>query len=136
MEARAMRIERVGVVGSGLMGSGIAQVAAYSGFNVTIVDLEQGRVDAAIEGIHRRLQREADRGRISVADCEASYQRLSGVADIETLHSMARVDAVIEAVVEDIDVKSKVFKRLAEVCTPEALLASNTSSLPLSDLAA
>ena len=131
-----MRIERVGVVGSGLMGSGIAQVAAYSGFNVTIVDVEQGRVDAAIEGIHRRLQREADRGRISVADCEASYQRLSGVADIETLHSMARVDAVIEAVVEDIDVKSRVFKRLGEVCTPDALLASNTSSLPLSDLAA
>jgi 3-hydroxybutyryl-CoA dehydrogenase len=118
------------------MGSGIAQVAAYSGFNVTIVDVEQGRVDAAIEGIHRRLQREADRGRISVADCEASYQRLSGVADIETLHSMARVDAVIEAVVEDIDVKSKVFKRLGEVCTPEALLASNTSPLPPSHLAA
>lgn len=131
-----MRIERVGVIGSGLMGSGIAQVAAYHGFNVTLVDVDQGRIDAAIDGIHRRLQREAERGRISQADCEASYQRLSGSADMETLHSMARVDAVIEAVVEDVDVKSRVFRRLGEVCTPEALLASNTSSLPLSDLAA
>jgi 3-hydroxybutyryl-CoA dehydrogenase len=131
-----MRIERVGVIGSGLMGSGIAQVAAYNGFNVTLVDVDQPRIDAAIEGIHRRLQREAERGRITEADCEASYQRLSGSADIDTLHSMARVDAVIEAVVEDLDVKSRIFHRLGEVCTPEALLASNTSSLPLSDLAA
>ncbi len=131
-----MRIERVGVIGSGLMGSGIAQVAAYNGFNVTLVDVDQQRVDAAIEGIHKRLLREAERGRISAEDCEASYQRLTGVADIETLNSMARVDAVIEAVVEDLDVKGKIFHRLGEVCTPGALLASNTSSLPLSDLAA
>lgn len=131
-----MRIERVGVIGSGLMGSGIAQVAAYNGFNVTLVDVDQQRVDAAIEGIHKRLLREAERGRISAEDCEASYQRLTGVADIETLNSMARVDAVIEAVVEDLDVKGKIFHRLGEVCTPGALLASNTSSLPLSGLAA
>jgi 3-hydroxybutyryl-CoA dehydrogenase len=118
------------------MGSGIAQVAAYHGFNVTLVDVDQPRIDAAIEGIHRRLLREAERGRITAEDCEASYQRLSGSPDIDTLHSMARVDAVIEAVVEDVDVKSRIFQRLGEVCTPEALLASNTSSLPLSDLAA
>lgn len=131
-----MRIERVGVIGSGLMGSGIAQVAAYSGFQVTLVDLEQERVDAAIEGIHRRLQREAERGRITAADCEAAYQRLHASSDMDTLHSMARVDAVIEAVVEDLDIKSEVFRKLGGVCTPDALLASNTSSLPLSDLAA
>jgi len=131
-----VRIERVGVIGSGLMGSGIAQVAAYNGLNVTLVDVDQGRVDAAIDGIHRRLQREAERGRISAADCEAAYQRLSGSADMDTLHSMARVDAVIEAVVEDLEIKSAVFQRLGEVCSPDALLASNTSSLPLSDLAA
>ena len=131
-----MRIDRVGVIGSGLMGSGIAQVAAYHGFEVTLVDVSQAKVDAAIEGIQRRLQREAERGRITPADCEASSQRLHGSADIDTLHSMARVDAVIEAVVEDLEVKSSVFRRLGEVCTPETLLASNTSSLPLSDLAA
>jgi 3-hydroxybutyryl-CoA dehydrogenase len=131
-----MRIERVGVIGSGLMGSGIAQVAAYNGFHVTLVDVEQSRVDAAIEGIHKRLLREAERGRITPEDCEASYQRLTGVADIEGLTTMARMDAVIEAVVEDVDVKSRIFRRLGEVCPPDALLASNTSSLPLSDLAA
>ncbi len=131
-----MRIERVGVIGSGLMGSGIAQVAAYNGFQVTLVDVDQGRVDSAIDGIHKRLLREAERGRITTDDCEASYQRLTGSADMDTLHSMARVDAVIEAVVEDLDVKAGLFRRLGEVCAPEALLASNTSSLPLSDLAA
>ena len=131
-----MRIDRVGVIGSGLMGSGIAQVAAYHGFEVTLVDISQAKVDSAVEGIQRRLQREAERGRITAEDCEASSQRLHGSADIGTLHSMARVDAVIEAVVEDLEVKSSVFRRLGEVCTPDALLASNTSSLPLSDLAA
>lgn len=135
MEAR-VHIDRVGVIGSGLMGSGIAQVAAYHGFDVTLVDVSQAKVDSAIEGIHRRLLREAERGRISAADCDASFQRLHGSADIDTLHSMARVDAVIEAVVEDHEVKAGVFRRLGEVCTPQALLASNTSSLPLSDLAA
>ena len=131
-----MRIERVGVIGSGLMGSGIAQVAAYSGFNVTLVDVDLARVETAIEGIHKRLQREAERGRISDQECEDSYHRLQASADIDTLHSMARVDAVIEAVIEDHDVKANVFRRLGEVCQPQALLASNTSSLPLSDLAA
>ncbi|MGB4862998.1 MAG: 3-hydroxyacyl-CoA dehydrogenase family protein [Tepidiformaceae bacterium] len=131
-----MRIERIGVIGSGLMGSGIAQVAAYNGFQVTLLDVDQDRVDAAIEGIQKRLQREAERGRITPEDCEASCQRLNGVADMETLGKMARMDAVIEAVVEDLDVKSRIFRTLGEVCRPDALLASNTSSLPLSDLAA
>jgi 3-hydroxybutyryl-CoA dehydrogenase len=131
-----MRIDRVGIIGSGLMGSGIAQVAAYSGCEVTLVDVDQARVDAAIAGIRKRLEREAERGRISAPDCEAASARLFGVADMKTMGSLSRVDAVIEAVVEDIHVKSGIFKKLGEVCRPEALLASNTSSLPLSDLAA
>ncbi len=131
-----MRIDRVGIIGSGLMGSGIAQVAAYSGCEVTLVDVDQARVDAGIAGIRKRLEREAERGRISPADCEAASARLFGVADMETMGSLGKVDAVIEAVIEDIHVKSGIFKKLGEVCRPEALLASNTSSLPLSDLAA
>src|SRR6185503_15075188 len=83
-----------------------------------------------------RLERESERGRIGAADAEAASARLFGVADMETMGSLSRVDAVIEAVVEDIHVKSGIFKKLGEVCRPEALLASNTSSLPLSDLAA
>ncbi|HML97262.1 MAG TPA: 3-hydroxyacyl-CoA dehydrogenase family protein [Tepidiformaceae bacterium] len=131
-----MRIEKVGVIGSGLMGSGIAQVAAYHGFHVTLVDVDQARVETAIAGIRRRLEREADRGRITPQACEEACHRLSGASDIDSLTSMARMEAVIEAVVEDITVKSGVFRRLGEVCRGDALLASNTSSLPLSDLAA
>jgi 3-hydroxybutyryl-CoA dehydrogenase len=131
-----VRIDRVGIIGSGLMGSGIAQVAAYSGCEVTLVDVDQARVDAGIAGIRKRLEREAERGRISAVDCESSSARLFGVSDMESMSSLSKVDAVIEAVVEDIHVKSGIFKKLGDVCRPEALLASNTSSLPLSDLAA
>lgn len=131
-----MRIEKVGIIGSGLMGSGIAQVAAYHGFDVTLVDVDQARVESAIAGIRRRLEREAERGRITHQACEEACHRLSGASDIDSLASMARMEAVIEAVVEDISVKTGVFRRLGEVCRGDALLASNTSSLPLSDLAA
>ncbi len=131
-----MRIEKIGVIGSGLMGSGIAQVAAFHGFDVTLVDIDSARVEAAIAGIRRRLEREADRGRITAQACEDACHRLSGAADIDSLASMSRMEAVIEAVVEDITVKSSVFRRLGEVCRGDALLASNTSSLPLSELAA
>ncbi len=131
-----MDVQRIGIIGSGLMGSGIAQVAAYSGFEVTLVDIDQQRVEAGIAGIRRRLEREAERGRISAADAEASVRRLHGEADLDRLESLRGVDAVIEAVVEDIGVKTALFRRLGEVTPPDALLASNTSSLPLSDLAA
>jgi len=131
-----MDIQRVGIIGSGLMGSGIAQVAASSGLDVIMVDVDQPRVDAGMAAIRRRLEREAERGRISAADCQASLARLRGMADWDSLHSIDGVDAVIEAVVEDLDVKTALFRRLGQVTRPGALLASNTSSLPLSDLAA
>jgi len=131
-----MRIEKIGIIGSGLMGSGIAQVAAFSGCDVTLVDVDQARVDAGIAGIRQRLEREAERGRIGRNECAAASERLFGVGDIERLTSLERVDAVIEAVVEDLAVKTTIFRKLGDVCRPEALLASNTSSLPLSDLAA
>ncbi|MGE5595260.1 MAG: 3-hydroxyacyl-CoA dehydrogenase family protein [Hyphomicrobiales bacterium] len=131
-----MEIQKLGIVGSGLMGSGIAQVAAYSGFDVTLVDIDQQRVDTAIAGIARRLEREAERGRISREDCEAATARLNGSGSWHDLRPLATADAVIEAVVEDLNVKTDLFSRLGQVCKESALLASNTSSLPLSDLAA
>jgi 3-hydroxybutyryl-CoA dehydrogenase len=118
------------------MGSGIAQVAAYSGCEVTIVDIDQPRVEAGIAGIRKRLEREAERGRIPATGAEDALSRLSGESDWDSLASLSKVDAVIEAVIEDFDVKTALFKRLGAACRPEALLASNTSSLPLSDLAA
>lgn len=131
-----MRIEKVGVIGSGLMGSGIAQVAAFHGFDVTLVDVDEQRVSTAIQGITRRLEREAERGRITAEQLDASIHRLSGASDMDSLKSMSRMEAVIEAVVEDQDIKGGVFRKLGEVCRGDALLASNTSSLPLSELAA
>ncbi len=131
-----MKIEKVGVIGTGLMGSGIAQVAAFHGFDVTLVDVDDARVAASIDGITRRLQREAERGRITEQQLEDSVHRLSGSSDMDTLKSMSRMEAVIEAVIEDQDVKGSVFRKLGEVCRGDALLASNTSSLPLSELAA
>lgn len=131
-----MEFRRIGILGSGLMGSGIAQVAAYSGLEVTLVDVDEARADLAIVGIRRRLEREAERGRITAADCAASINRLFAAGDMTVLGSIASADVVIEAVVEDLAVKTSVFRKLGEVCRPETLLASNTSSLPLSDLAA
>jgi len=131
-----MDVRSLGVVGSGLMGAGIAQVAAVSGCEVTIVDLDQPRIDTAIAGIRRRLEREVARDRMTKDQAESALARIFGVADMERLSSLEKVDAVIEAVVEDLGVKSAIFRKLGRVCLPEALLASNTSSLPLSDLAA
>ncbi|MEX1103785.1 MAG: 3-hydroxyacyl-CoA dehydrogenase family protein [Dehalococcoidia bacterium] len=127
---------RVGIVGSGLMGSGIAQVAAFSGCDVTLVDLDQERVDRAITGIRARLNREAERGRITPGAAEEAGSRLHGAGDMDTMASLRTANVVIEAVLEDITVKSEIFKRLGEIAAHDALLASNTSSLPLADLAA
>ncbi len=131
-----MDVRTLGVVGSGLMGAGIAQVAAVSGCEVTIVDLDQPRIDTAIAGIRRRLEREVARDRMTKDQAEGALARLFGVAGMDRLSSLEKVDAVIEAVVEDLGVKSGIFRKLGQVCRPGALLASNTSSLPLSDLAA
>ncbi|OAI43764.1 hypothetical protein AYO38_02515 [bacterium SCGC AG-212-C10] len=131
-----MNAQRIGVIGSGLMGSGIAQVAAASGCNVVMVDVDQARVDAGLGNIAKRLRREAERGRTTSDAAEAAIARITASGDFDVLTSLRDVDAVIEAVVEDIDVKSALFRRLGEVCQPDALLSSNTSSLPLSDLAA
>ncbi len=126
----------VGIVGSGLMGSGIAQVAAFSGCDVTLVDLDQERVDRAIAGIRARLDREAERGRITPGAAEEAGSRLHGAGDMESMASLRTANVVIEAVLEDLAVKTGVFKRLGEIAAHDALLASNTSSLPLADLAA
>jgi 3-hydroxybutyryl-CoA dehydrogenase len=131
-----MRLDRIGIIGSGLMGSGIAQVAAFCGVEVTLVDIDRARVEAGISGIRKRLAREAERGRVSQADADAASDRIFGADDWETLGTLGDVDCVIEAVIEDHDVKTRIFRTLGEVCRNDALLASNTSSLPLSEMAA
>ena len=88
---------QLGIIGSGLMGSGIAQVAAHSGCEVTLVDLDEPRVERAIAGIRARLDREAERGRITPEAAADAGARLHAAGDLESLGSIRTADAVIEA---------------------------------------
>jgi 3-hydroxybutyryl-CoA dehydrogenase len=128
-----MDIERVGVVGFGLMGGGIAQVCAVHGYDVAVLDVDDDRVGRGQETVRARLERDVARGRLAADSCERALGRISGTTRYEDL---ADRDLVIEAAVEDFDAKRAVFKRLGEVTPSTAILSSNTSSLPLSDMAA
>ena len=131
-----MDISRIGVVGAGLMGAGIAQVAAQQGFSVTLVDVDGGRVAQGLAGIKSRLDRLAERRQLTGEEADAILARISTYSDWETLDSVRDADVLIEAVGENLEAKTQVFRRLGSVCKPGALLSSNTSSLPLSELAA
>ena len=128
-----MNIREVGVVGCGIMGAGIAQICAAHGYRVRVVEEDQERLEQGLATIRQRLGREIERGRLSRERHDRTLARLKGV---ETLDGLANSDLVIEAVVEDLPVKKELFEQLGEVCKPDAILASNTSSLSLSEMAA
>ncbi len=130
-----MTTETIGVIGAGLMGAGIAQVSAVSGFDVVLVDNNAAAAEAGFDGIRRRLTREIERERMTEGAVEDALGRIT-VPGGTGFSALSLADVVIEAVVEDLGVKSAVFRELGDICQPNALLASNTSSLPLSDLAA
>jgi 3-hydroxybutyryl-CoA dehydrogenase len=128
-----MDIEQVGIVGIGLMGGGIAQVCAVHGYDVTVLDVDEERVARGQETIRARLERDVARGRMTADTCERALGRIRATTRADDL---AGCDLVIEAAVEDLSAKREVFKTLGRVTGPDTILASNTSSLPLSDLAA
>ena len=128
-----MTIKLVGVVGCGIMGSGIAQVCASHGYDVTVLEVDQQRLDQGLAAIKGRLARDVDRGRLTQERYERALRRLKGTTDIQDLSGC---DLVIEAIVEDVPTKERLFTELGSVCKAEAILASNTSSLSLSTLAA
>jgi len=124
-------IERVGVVGGGLMGSGIAEVSARAGKDVIVVESSPAAVEAARQRLESSLKRAESRGKIDSAD--AVLQRVRVVDDLTLL---ADRDLVVEAIIEDEQAKTDLFRRLDEVVTsPDAILASNTSSIPIMKLA-
>jgi len=125
-------IERVGVVGCGLMGSGIAEVAARAGLEVTVAESSAAAAEAGMTRVANSLKRAVTSGRLSDADHEATWQRLEFGHQLDAL---AECDLVIEAVAEDELMKLEVFGQLDAVCKPEAVLASNTSSIPIMKLA-
>jgi 3-hydroxybutyryl-CoA dehydrogenase len=128
-----MTIKSVGVAGCGIMGGGIAQVCASHGYDVTVLELNQELVDIGLGGIKRRLGRDVEKERLSEEDCKDTLGRLKGTTDIKDLSAC---DLIIEAIGEDLPAKQQFFAELGRVCKPEAILASNTSSLSLSIMAA
>ena len=126
-------IEKVGVVGGGIMGSGIAEVAARSGCDVLLCEVSEAAAESAAARIAKSLARAEKSGKLSAAEREAAQGRLRTVTDLTEL---ADRDLVIEAVVEDEAEKVAIFQALGKVVAPTALLASNTSSIPIMKLAA
>lgn len=128
-----MTIREVGVVGCGIMGAGIAQICAAHGYRVRVTESEPERLEEGLATIKRRLGREVERGRLSRERHDRTLARLKGV---DTLKGFADSDLVIEAVIEELPLKKELFEQLGDVCKENAILASNTSSLSLSEMAA
>ena len=124
-------IDKLAVIGAGNMGSGIAQKMASEGFDVTLVDLDDEKVQRGLEIIRTTLAEGVERKIFSSDEADAIQSRIHGTADWGDL---ADVDLVVEAVFEDLGVKRSVFERLEAVCRPDAILATNTSSFLVSDL--
>ena len=128
-----MDIRTLGIVGAGQMGSGIGQVAAQSGFSVLLYDVTTDLVDRALANIQRNLIRLTDRGTLSAEEQQAIQERLRGTGN---LADMRDVELVIEAAPEDYAIKKDLFEQLSRVTRPETILASNTSSISLTQLGA
>ena len=128
-----MEIRTVGVVGSGTMGSGIAQVAAAAGHPVLLVDRSEEFLKKALATLDKNLQRGIDKGTLTQADKAAVLGR---IATGETLDRLSNADFVIEAVNEDLDLKRGIFMDLDRICRPGVILATNTSSISITRIAA
>jgi 3-hydroxybutyryl-CoA dehydrogenase len=126
-----LEIKTIGVVGAGLMGSGIAQVAAQAGFGVLMTDVGKALAEKGLAGIARFLDKGVEKGKVKPEERDGA---LSRVKTFEGLDCMAGADFVIEAVREDYGVKREVFRGLDAVCPPHAILASNTSTLSIAGL--
>ncbi len=125
-------VRRIGVVGAGAMGSGIAQVAAQAGYEVVLQDVELARVEHAVARMDTLLQRAVQKGRLSEAECQQILARLTPSADLQDL---AGVDFVVEAIYEEPQAKKALFADLDRICRPDVVLASNTSSISITDIA-
>ncbi|HET7442459.1 MAG TPA: 3-hydroxybutyryl-CoA dehydrogenase [Terriglobales bacterium] len=128
-----MNIQRVGVVGAGTMGNGIAHVFARSGYNVVLCDVEQRFLDRALQTIEKNLEREVARNKITATDKSAALQRIKPVLERSALQAC---DFIVEAATEKFDIKAEIFRDLDKVSPAGVILASNTSSISITKLAA
>jgi 3-hydroxybutyryl-CoA dehydrogenase len=127
-----MASKRIGVVGSGIMGAGVAEVAAASGFEVVLRSRTQTGADAMLAGLDASLARQVKKERIT-ADTAAELR--ARVNAVTALDELAACDLVLESIVEDLPTKQELFRELDRVCTPSAILATNTSTLPVVEMA-
>ncbi|MGN9813624.1 3-hydroxyacyl-CoA dehydrogenase family protein [Micromonospora sp. BQ11] len=124
---------RLAVVGAGLMGSGIAQVAAQAGWQVTLRDLDDAATGRGLAGIRKSLEKFAEKGKIDASEVEATLGRITPTTDLE---AAADADVVVEAVFERLEIKHEVFRALDKICKADAVLATNTSAIPVTQIAA
>ncbi|HUS62795.1 MAG TPA: 3-hydroxybutyryl-CoA dehydrogenase [Acidimicrobiales bacterium] len=127
-----MTISRLGVVGSGIMGSGIAEVAAKAGIEVILRSRKQETADAMVASLEKSLAKQVERGKVEE---QAAKEILARVTSTDDLHALHDCDLVLESVVEDLAVKKELFTRLDDIVKPEGILATNTSTLPVVELA-
>ena len=128
-----MTDQKIGVIGAGTMGNGIAHVFAQSGFQVTLNDIDQAFVDKGLQTISKNLQRGVDKGRMSGDEKESILSRINGSTRLDDL---ADCDLVVEAIIEKLEIKTELFGKLDKLLRPEAIIASNTSSISITKLAA
>lgn len=126
-------MKEIGILGAGQMGSGIAQTAAQSGFQVLLIDANAASAEKAIERILAQLSKLVEKGKLTAADAKGAQANLRAASRISDLKS---VDLVIEAVNEDFALKARIFRELDEVCKAATILASNTSSISITKIAA
>ena len=127
-----LKIEKIGVVGAGTMGNGIAHVSALSGFDTVLVDVKDEFVQRGFDTIQKNMDRQVKKEKISQSELEASMNRITLSADYNQLSAC---DLVIEAAIEDKDIKLNIFKELDSICKSETILASNTSSISINEIA-
>jgi 3-hydroxybutyryl-CoA dehydrogenase len=126
-------IETIGIIGAGTMGNGVAQVAARAGHQVVLRDVKEEFLQRGMAAVEKNLQRDVDKARLDEKEKRAIINRISTTTEWDAL---ARVDLVLEAVTENYEVKAEVFRKLDELTKPEAILASNTSSISITKLGA
>ena len=127
-----LKIEKIGVVGAGTMGNGIAHVSALSGFDTVLMDIKDEFVQCGFDTIQKNMHRQVKKEIVSQSELEASMNRITLSADYNQLSAC---DLVIEAAIEDKDIKLNIFKELDSICKSETILASNTSSISINEIA-
>jgi 3-hydroxybutyryl-CoA dehydrogenase len=126
--------DKIAVIGAGTMGSGIAQVAVEAGFQVNLVDTEKAFVERGIGNIRKFVGKKVEKGKLTQAQCDEIFSRLKGMTDMK--QAVEGAVMVVEAVFEKFELKKEIFQKLDAMCTPEVILASNTSTLSIANLAA